>query len=148
MKVILTQDVNKLGMKGDMVEVSDGYARNFLFKKNLAIEGTPGKLKEWEEQQRMKKNREAKLEKNAIEIKKKIGGKKVVVKMSAGDEGKLFGSVTSTQIATAVNEQYTVEVDKKDVKLDETIKQLGTYPFRIKLYTGVEVELTLAVEAE
>ncbi|MDL2263308.1 50S ribosomal protein L9 [Synergistaceae bacterium OttesenSCG-928-I11] len=148
MKVILTQDVNKLGVKGDMVEVSDGYARNFLFKKNLAIEGTPGKLKEWEEQQRLKKNREAKLEKNAIEIKKKIGGKKVVVKMSAGDEGKLFGSVTSAQIATAVNEQYAVEVDKKDVKLDETIKQLGTYPFRIKLYTGVEVELTLAVEAE
>lgn len=148
MKVILTQDVNKLGLKGDMVEVSDGYARNFLFKRNLAIEGTPGKLKEWEEQQKAKKNREAKLEKNAVEIKKKIGGKRVAVKMSAGDEGKLFGSVTSAQIAAAVNGQYAVDVDKKDVKVDETIKQLGTYPFRIKLYTGVEVELTLAVEAE
>ncbi len=148
MKVILTQDVNKLGLKGDMVEVSDGYARNFLFKKNLAIEGTPGKLKEWEELQKTKKNREAKLEKNAVEVKKKIGGKKVVVKMSAGDEGKLFGSVTAAQVAAAVNEQYAVDVDKKDVKLEETIKQLGTYPFRIKLYTGVEVELTLAVEAE
>ena len=148
MKVILTQDVNKLGLKGDMVEVSDGYARNFLFKKNLAIEGTPGKLKEWEELQKTKKNREAKLEKNAVEVKKKIGGKKVVVKMSAGDEGKLFGSVTAAQVAAAVNEQYAVDVDKRDVKLEETIKQLGTYPFRIKLYTGVEVELTLAVEAE
>ena len=148
MKVILTQDVNKLGLKGDMVEVSDGYARNFLFKKNLAIEGTPGKLKEWEELQKTKKNREAKLEKNAVEVKKKIGGKRVVVKMSAGDEGKLFGSVTAAQVAAAVNEQYAVDVDKKDVKLEETIKQLGTYPFRIKLYTGVEVELTLAVEAE
>ncbi len=148
MKVILTQDVNKLGLKGDMVEVSDGYARNFLFKKNLAIEGTPGKLKEWEELQKTKKNREAKLEQNAVEVKKKIGGKKVVVKMSAGDEGKLFGSVTAAQVAAAVNEQYAADVDKRDIKLEETIKQLGTYPFRIKLYTGVEVELTLAVEAE
>lgn len=148
MKVILTQDVNKLGLKGGMVEVSDGYARNFLFKKNLAIEGTPGKIKEWEEQQKAKKNREAKLEKSAIEIKKKIGGKKVLVTMSAGEEGKLFGSVTSAQVASAVNEQYEVDVDKKDIKLDETIKQLGSYPFRIKLYSGVEVELTLAVEAE
>ena len=148
MKVILTQDVNKLGLKGDMVEVSDGYARNFLFKKNLAIEGTPGKLKEWEELQKTKKNREAKLEQNAVEVKKKIGGKKVVVKMSAGDEGKLFGSVTAAQVAAAVNEQYSADVDKRDIKLEETIKQLGTYPFRIKLYTGVEVELTLAVEAE
>lgn len=148
MKVILTQDVNKLGRKGDMVEVSDGYARNFLFKKNRALEGTPGKLKEWEEQQKAKKNREAKLEKNAIEIKKKIGGKRVVVKMSAGDEGKLFGSVTSAQIAAALQEQHSVEVDKKDIKLDDQIKQVGMYPFKIRLYTGVEVELTLAVEAE
>lgn len=148
MKVILTQDVNKLGHKGDMVEVSDGYARNFLFKKNLAMEGTPGKLKEWEEQQKAKKNREARLEKNALEIRKKIGGKKVVVKMSAGDEGKLFGSVTSAQIAVSLQEQHSVEVDKKDIKLDDQIKQLGMYPFKIKLYAGVEVELTLVVEAE
>lgn len=148
MKVILTQDVNKVGIKGDMVEVSDGYARNFLFKKGLAIEGTPGKLKEWEEQQKNKKNREARLEKDAIEVKKKIGGKRVTVKMSAGEEGKLFGSVTTAQIAGAIAEQQGVSVDKKDIKLGDPIKQLGMYPFKIRLYTGVEVELTLGVEAE
>lgn len=148
MKVILTQDVNKLGTKGDLIEVSDGYARNFLFKKELAIEGTPGRVKEWEEQQKVKKNKEAKLEKSAIEIKKKIGGKRVVVKMSAGDEGKLFGSVTSQQIATALSEQLDVNVDKKDIKLDDAVKQLGSHSFKIKLYTGVEAELTLTVEAE
>lgn len=148
MKVILTQDVNKLGLKGEMVEVSDGYARNFLFKKSLAIEGTPGKIKEWEEQQKNKKNREAKMEKEAIEVKKKIGGKKIVVKMSAGEEGKLFGSVTAAQVATAISEQQGAAIDKKDIKMGDPIKQLGMYPFKIKLYTGVEVELTLSVEAE
>lgn len=148
MKVILTQDVNKVGHKGDLVEVSDGYAQNFLFKKNLAQEGTPAKVKEWEDQQRAKKAREAKAEQSAIEAKKKIGGKKVSVKMSAGEEGKLFGSVTSQQVASAIEAQLSVSVDKKDIKLDETIKQLGMYPFKIRLYTGVEAELTLSVEAE
>jgi len=148
MKVILTQDVNKVGLKGEMVEVSDGYARNFLFKKSLAIEGTPGKIKEWEEQQKSKKNREAKMEKEAIDVKKKIGGKKIVVKMSAGEEGKLFGSVTAAQVATAISEQQGAAVDKKDIKMGDPIKQLGMYPFKIKLYTGVEVEMTLSVEAE
>lgn len=148
MKVILTQDVNKVGRKGDLVEVSDGYARNFLFKKNLALEGTPVKVREWEDQQRAKKAREAKAEQHAVEAKKKIGGKKVSVKMSSGEEGKLFGSVTSQQVASAVEAQLSVVVDKKDIKLDETIKQLGTYPFRIRLYAGVEAEMTLSVEAE
>lgn len=148
MKVILTQDVNKLGMKGDMVEVSDGYATNFLFRKGLAVEGTPGRLKEWQEQQKSKKNREAKMEKEAVELKKKIGGKMVTVSMSAGDEGKLFGSVTAAQVASAISGQYGVDVDKKDIKLADAIKQLGTHQFKIKLYTGVEVEMTLVVKAE
>lgn len=148
MKVILTDDVHKVGRKGDLVEVSDGYARNFLFKKGLAVEGSGGKLREWEDQQKARKNREAKQEKEAQETKKKIGGKRVVVKMSAGDEGRLFGSVTSQQVAASLSEQLGVSVDKKDIKLDETIKQLGSYPFRIRLYTGVEADLTLAVEAE
>jgi ribosomal protein L9 len=148
MKVILTDDVHKVGRKGDLVEVSDGYARNFLFKKGLAVEGSGGKLREWEDQQKARKNREAKQEKEAQETKKKIGGKRVVVKMSAGDEGRLFGSVTSQQVAASLSEQLGVSVDKKDIKLDETIRQLGSYPFRIRLYTGVEADLTLAVEAE
>ncbi|MDR1915493.1 MAG: 50S ribosomal protein L9 [Synergistaceae bacterium] len=147
MKVILTQDVNKVGAKGELVEVADGFARNFLFKKGLAVEGAGGKLREWEESQRAKKNRETKLERTAIEVKKKIGGKKVVVAMNAGEEGRLFGSVTSHQIADALEEQYDISVDKKDIKLEEPVKQLGLYPFKIKLYSGVEVDLMLEVKA-
>ena len=147
MKVILTQDVNKVGVKGDLVEVSDGYGRNFLIKKGLAMEGTGGKLREWEENQKSKKNREAKMERAAIEAKKKIGGKKVTVSMNAGEEGRLFGSVTASQIAEALKAQHHVEIDKHDIKLNEQIKQVGMYPFKIRLHTGIEAELTLEVRA-
>jgi large subunit ribosomal protein L9 len=148
LKVILVQDVNKVGRKGDLIEVSDGYARNFLLKKGLAVEGTEGKVREWEETQKAKKNREARLEKNAAEARKKIGGKRVTVKMNAGEEGRLFGSVTSHQVAEALSAQHGVIVDKKDIKLDEAIKQTGSYPFKVRLHTGVEADLTLEVKAE
>jgi large subunit ribosomal protein L9 len=148
LKVILIQDVSKVGNKGDLVEVSDGYARNFLFKKGLAVEGIGGRLKEWEEQQRTKRGREVKLEKTAIDIKKRLGGKRVLIKMSSGGEGRLFGSVTSAHLASAVFEQYGVEIDKKDVRLEEQVKQLGIYPFKVKLHGGMDVELSLIVEAE
>ena len=147
MKVILTQDVNKVGAKGDLVEVADGYGRNFLIKKGLAMEGTGGRLREWEENQKSKKNREKKLENAAIETKKKIGGKRVTVSMNAGEEGRLFGSVTTIQIAEALRTQHGVEVEKHDIKLEEPVKQTGMYPFRIRLHTGVEAELTLEVKA-
>jgi large subunit ribosomal protein L9 len=146
-KVILIQDVNKLGSKGELVEVAEGYGRNFLLKKKLAVEGTEGKVKEWEEQQKTRKNREARLQAAAVEIKKKIGGKMVKVSMSSGEEGRLFGSVTSQQIASALSSQLAVEIDKKEIKLDEQIKQLGMYPFKVRLYAGVEAEMTLSVEA-
>jgi large subunit ribosomal protein L9 len=148
MKVILTQDVNKVGARGDMVEVADGYGRNFLIKKGLAVEGTGGKLREWEENQKAKRNREAKLEQEAIETRKKIGGKKVSVTVNAGEEGRLFGSVTASQIADAIAERFGVAADKRDIKLDAQIKQVGDYPCKIRLYTGVEAELTLEVRAE
>jgi large subunit ribosomal protein L9 len=147
MKVILTQDVNKVGAKGDLVEVADGYGRNFLIKKGLALEATGGKLREWEENQKSRKSREAKLEQAAIEAKKKIGGKRVTVSMNAGEEGRLFGSVTTGQIAEALKAQHGVEIDKHDIKLEEQVKQVGMYPFKIRLHTGVEAELTLEVKA-
>jgi large subunit ribosomal protein L9 len=147
MKVILLQDVGKVGAKGDLIEVSDGYARNFLLKKGLATEGTEGRVKEWHENQKARKNREEKLEKAAVEAKKKIGGKRVTVTMNAGEEGRLFGSVTASQVAEALKSQHGVETDKRDIKLDEQIKQVGLYPFKIKLYTGVDAELSLEVKA-
>ncbi|MDR1509896.1 MAG: 50S ribosomal protein L9 [Synergistaceae bacterium] len=147
MKVILLQDVSKVGAKGDLIEVSDGYARNFLLKKGLAVEGTEGRVKEWRENQKARKNHEERLEKAAVEAKKKIGGKRVTVTVNAGEEGRLFGSVTASHIAEALRSQHGVEADKRDIKLDEQIRQVGLYPFRIRLYTGVEAELTLEVKA-
>jgi large subunit ribosomal protein L9 len=147
MKVILLQDVNKVGVKGDLVEVSDGFGRNFLIKKGLAAEGTEGKVREWEENQKVRKNREAKLEQSAIEARKKIGGKRVTVLVNAGEEGRLFGSVTTGQIAEALKGQLGVEVDKHDIKLDEAVKNIGVYTFKIRLYTGIETSLSVEVKA-
>ena len=148
MKVILKQDVNKLGHKGDLVDVSDGYARNFLFSKGLAEEGTPARIQEWNLKQKQLKAKEDKKEQAAQDLKKKIGGKRIVVKVNAGEEGRLFGSVTSQQVADALEQQLSVAVDKRDIKMDDSIRQLGVSSFKIRLYTGVEAELSLSVEAQ
>jgi large subunit ribosomal protein L9 len=147
MKVILLQDVNKVGVKGDLVEVSDGFGRNFLIKKGLASEGTEGKVREWQENQKVRKNREAKLEQSAVETRKKIGGKRVTVLVNAGEEGRLFGSVTTSQIAEALKGQLGIEVDKHDIKLDETVKNVGIYSFKVRLHTGIETSLSVEVKA-
>ena len=148
MKVILTQDVRGKGKRGQMIEVSDGYGRNFLIGRGLAEEATPGRMREYQEFQKTQKARDDKRQKAAEDTKKKLGGKLVSVKVSAGEGGKLFGSVTSAQVAEALSAQFMVNIDKKDIKLDESIKQAGSYTFRIKLYPGIEAEMTLKVETE
>ncbi|MCD8162966.1 MAG: 50S ribosomal protein L9 [Synergistaceae bacterium] len=148
MKVILKQDVAKVGKKGELIEVSDGYGRNFLIGRGLAEEATAGRMREYQEYQKTQKARDDKRQKAAEDMKKKLGGKLVSVKVSAGDGGKLFGSVTSAQVAEALSAQFMVNIDKKDIKLDESIKQAGSHTFRIKLYPGIEAEMTLKVETE
>ena len=148
MKVILKKDVSKVGKCGELIDVSDGYGRNFLVGRGLAEEATPGKVREYQEKQKTQKVKDDKRQKAAEELKKKLGGKMVSVKVSAGEGGKLFGSVTSAQVADAVTSQYAAAIDKKDVKLDDSIKQVGSFAFRIKLYPGIEAEMTLKVENE
>ena len=148
MKVILKQDVNKIGKKGDLLEVADGYGRNFLISRGLAEEATDSRVKELHQMQRIQKVKDDKKLKIAEETKKKLGGKVVRIKVNTGEGGKLFGSVTTSQIAEAIGVQYVVPVDKKDLKIEETVKQTGEYKFKIKLYTGVEAEMTLKVESE
>ncbi|MCD7951612.1 MAG: 50S ribosomal protein L9 [Synergistaceae bacterium] len=148
MKVILKQDVAKVGKKGELIEVSDGYGRNFLIGRGLAEEATAGRMREYQEYQKTQKARDDKRQKAAEDMKKKLGGKLVSVKVSAGEGGKLFGSVTSAQVAEALSAQFMVNIDKKDIKLDESIKQAGSHTFRIKLYPGIEAEMTLKVETE
>jgi len=148
MKVILKQDVNKIGKKGDLLEVADGYGRNFLIARGLAEEATDSRVKELHQMQKTQKVKDDKKLKIAEDAKKKLGGKVVKIKVNTGEGGKLFGSVTTAQIAEAIGTQFAVPVDKKDLKIEETVKQIGEYKFKVKLYTGVEAEMTLKVESE
>lgn len=146
MKVILKQDVYKVGKKGELLEVSDGYGRNFLIPRGLAEEATPQKIKALEEQTRFQKTREEKKEQQAKETQRFLQGKQVIVHAKAGEGGRLFGSITPQQVADALKEQFGVEVDKRGIKMD-SIKEIGRYPLKVRLYTNVEADLTLNVEA-
>ncbi len=148
MKVILVEDVKKLGKKGELVDASDGYARNFLIPRGLAEEATAPRLQEWKQKQRSMEAKESRLKQNADDIRKHLQGKQVKVKVSCGETGKLFGSVTSLHVAEAIKEQMEVDVARKDIKMAEVIKNTGLYPFTIKLYPGVEAKMTLTVEGE
>lgn len=146
MKVILKSDVNKLGKAGALLEVSDGYARNFLLPKNLAIEATPAKMNEWKNEQARLKAKDAKDHAEALELQKKLQGKAVNITGKAGDNGKLFGSITGAQIAEALESQHGVKnFDKRNVKLEETVKNPGNFKFALKLYPGVQADMTLIV---
>lgn len=148
MKVILKEDVSKLGKKGELVEASDGYARNFLIPRGKADEATPARLQEWKQKQRSVEAKEAKQRKDAEDTKKHLQDKQVKITVSCGETGKLFGSVTSANVADAISAQMKVKIDKKDIKLEDSIKTTGQYPFVIKLYPGVEARMTVTVEGE
>ena len=146
MKVILKSDVSKLGKAGALLDVSDGYARNFLLPKNLAIEATPQKMNEWKNEQAKLKAQDAKNRAEALELQKKLQGRAVTVTGKAGENGKLFGSITPAQIAEALEAQHDVKnFDKRNIKLDETVKNPGNFKFSLKLYPGVQAEMTLTV---
>ncbi len=148
MKVILKEDVSKIGKKGEMLDVSDGYARNYLLPRGLAEEATDGRRKEWDLRRKEQAQKADRAEKAALEAKRSIQGKQVSLKVSAGESGKLFGSVTTTQIGQAISSQLNIQVDKKDIRVPETIRQVGRYPFSVRLYANVEAELSVLVEAE
>ena len=148
MKVILKQDVNKLGASGDLVEISDGYARNFLFPRNLADEATPERMKEWKDKEAARKKKEVRLEKEARELQKKLSGRAVKVKASMGEKGRLFGSITAANVAESIAAQLDVEVEKKNLRMSESVKQIGSYSFVVRLHPGIEAEMTLIVEGE
>lgn len=146
MKVILLTDVPKLGKQGDVVQVSDGYARNFLLPKNLAIEASEARLRELKQKNEQLEKRKEKEEQKALWIKEKIEGQTVVVQAKCGEGGKLFGAVTSKEIADALKAQYKVDIDKKRVEIKEPIRHLGEYPVRIRLHTKALAEVTVRVE--
>jgi len=149
MKIILQKPVEKLGQPGDVAEVADGYARNYLIPYGLAIKAHKGAVKQADA---LKRAHEGRLSKRKGEYEavasKLISAGPVQIAARAGDEGKLFGSVTAAEIAAAVAEQAGVEVDKRDVNLGEPIRSIGTHEVRVKLFHEVEPVLTIEVVAQ
>lgn len=149
MRVILKSDVSKLGKAGSLIDVSDGHARNFLIPKGLAVEATPGKMAEWKAEQARLKAKDEKNRHEAVELQKRLQGQSVAVSGKAGDNGKLFGSITPSQIAEALEIQHGLkDFDKRNIKLDETIKSAGSYNFSLKLYPNIQADMTLVVTEE
>ena len=143
MKVILRQDVKKLGVEGEVKEVSDGYARNYLIPRGLAVEASKGHMKDLELQRKQEEEKEKKLIEEAEEMKEKLAGEKVVIQQKTGEEGKLFGSVTNKDIAEAL-ESKGYSIDKKKIEM-EPIKALGTHQVTVKLHPEVIAELEVQV---
>ncbi|MCR4646347.1 MAG: 50S ribosomal protein L9 [Oscillospiraceae bacterium] len=146
MKVIFTQDVKGSGKKGELKEVSDGYARNMLLKKGLAVEATPENLNKLQGAQASAQHKIDVEKAAAQENKSKLDGQKVVIKAKAGTGGRLFGSVTAANVAQAVAEQFGVQLDKKKITLKSEIKAFGTFSAEIRLYTGIAATVTVEVE--
>ena len=147
MKVILNQDVKGQGKKGDLIEVSDGYARNFLLPKNLAIPATKENINVLKGQQESREYRQQQELEQAQETAKKINEISVVLKAKAGDNGKLFGSITSKDVAEALTQQHHIKIDKKKFVLPDGIKTLGTTQVDIKVHSGVLAKLKVNVES-
>ena len=148
MQVIMKKDVNKIGKAGQLLEVSDGYARNFLFPRGLAEEATAGRVADLNSRQQNRKAKEDKEKHAAEEHKKLLQGKTIRVAASAGESGKLFGSITTAQVAEALEAQHMIKVDKRDIKLTEPVKQSGSHPMSVRLHSGVQADMTLVVEAQ
>lgn len=144
MDVILKADVKGLGKKGEKVKASDGYARNFLFPKGLAVEANAQSLTELRNREQSNQHKIDVEIAAANDSKAKLQGKVVKITAKAGNNGKLFGSVTSKEVAAEITKQYGVKVDKRKITMDD-IKNFGSYKIEVKLYTNISAEMTVMV---
>ena len=148
MKVILLEDVKALGKKGQIVDVSDGYARNAILPKKLGVEATPKNLNDLKLQNQHADKVAQENYENAQALAKQIETVKVVVKLKAGKDGKTFGSISTKEISLAAKEQTGLELDKKKMQLSDAIKNLGTYEIPVKLHPKVTAKLSVHVVEE
>lgn len=148
MKVILKQEIKALGKRGDIKEVSDGYARNFLLPKGLAMEATSGNLKVLADQKESAAKREEQENVEAQGLAKKLAGQSVTFKAKTGEGGRLFGSITAKDIVDQIKKEHNLELDKRKLEIDDAIKNVGAYPVKVHLYKGISVEITIKVVAE
>ena len=148
MKVVLRADVDSVGKKGDLVDVADGYARNYLVPRGLAMTATKGAVKQAETMRRAREVKEAR-EREAVQVlADRLAGQTVQVTARAGEGGKLFGSVTAVDIADAVHAQLTIDLDRRKLHLPEPIKDLGSHEVSMHLFEGVEATFTVVVEPQ
>jgi large subunit ribosomal protein L9 len=147
MKVVLREDIKKLGNKGEVVEVAEGYGRNYLIPRGLADPVTKGVLKEVSLIEDSRAKQEKRLLQNAQELAARLKGMSVTISTRAGEGGKLYGAVTNKDIADELQRLIGKKIDKKKIVLGEPIKNLGTYPVQIRLHQGVHVEIEVNVVA-
>jgi len=147
MKVILLEDVKGIGKKGQVINASDGHARNFLFPRKLAIEATNANMANLEAQQKQAKHKLDNEVKAAEELAKVLTSKPVSITAKVGDKGRMFGSISNKEVAEAIQSQLNVTVDKKKITLTEPVKAVGTYEVTAKLHTQVSAKLSLEIIA-
>lgn len=148
MKVVLLQDVKKMGKKGDVVEVSDGYGRNVLIRKGLGVEGTKGNLNTAAQRQESKVFKDKVAADEAVIMAAQLKKVKVVIKVQCGDDGKIFGSVTGKDISEALEKQYKFKLEKKNIRLKSPIKTLGEYDVEVWVHQQVTSTVHVSVVAE
>ncbi len=147
MKVLLLQDVDKLGLEGEVVAVKDGYGRNYLIPKGLAIEATPSLLKDLEERRRQQARKLARQREEAERMAEELAKTEVVIHAKVGEENRIFGTVTSTQVADYLT-QKGFKIDRRRIEMPEDIRMLGVYTARIRLHPEVVAQIKIRVEPE
>ena len=147
MKVILQADVKGTGKKGQILEVADGYARNFLFPKKLAVEATTGNIQDISHKKALEDRRKLKEKEDAVQLANKLNAFQIEVKTKTGEGGRLFGSVTSKEIVDALKKQHGVELDKRKLDIKDPIKALGSYEIHVKIHPDVSAKLQVHVSA-
>ncbi|MEG1996176.1 MAG: 50S ribosomal protein L9 [Oscillospiraceae bacterium] len=145
MKVILTADVKGTGKKGDLVKVADGYAHNFLLLKGLAVEASEQAINDKLNKDSAREHHAQQELDTAKEIAKKLDGKTIKFHAKAGANGKLFGSITSKEIAQALLQEFSLDINKKKIALDTEIKSFGSFSFEVKIFVGVSAKMTVMV---
>lgn len=145
MKVILLEDVKNVGKKGTIINAKDGYARNFLFPKNLAIEATSVNLKNLENAKKKQEEKEKEIFDKAKALEEKLGTITIVIKSKVGENGKLFGSITTKEITEQLEAENNISIDKRKFELNETIKSVGEYYVSVKLHPKVTAKIKVIV---
>lgn len=148
MKVVLTKDVPGQGKSGDVINVAEGYARNYLLPRGMAVEASSGKMKELAVRRQAQAEKEQKIKQEARVLAASLDSLKVIVKAKEGEGGRLFGSVNSKDIADALAAQHKIELDKKKLVVKEPIKHLGVYTITAKLHPSVQAEIEVEVVGE